>query len=110
MNSNSPTIQYPAAGGAPTANPFSNQGGYGIVFDPGTNSLFTVSPPGLYRIDLANGNPSTNSSLVSSVFNGTEYLTVHVVPEPGSLVLLSLGAGLLVWRMRRAGTFSGRVP
>jgi hypothetical protein len=107
MNSNSQTIQYPAAGGAPTANPFSNQGGYGIVFDPGTNSLFTVSPPGLYQIDLANGNPSTNSAHVSSVFNGTEFLTVQVVPEPTSLTLLSLGAGLLIWRTRRARKFPG---
>ncbi len=99
MNSNSQTIQYPAAGGAPTANPFSNQGGYGIVFDPGTNSLITVNPPGLFQINLANGNPGTNSS---QVFNGTEYLTVQVVPEPSAYILLSLGAGLLIWHKRPA--------
>ena len=74
----------PAAGGAPTANPFSNQGGYGIVFDPGTNSLITVNPPGLFQINLANGNPGKNSS---QVFNGTEYLTVQVVPEPSAYIL-----------------------
>ena len=87
--------RYAPGGGAPTGNPYSNVGGDGLVYSPGTNSLFAASAPSLIQYNLGNSDPSTNWSTVSGGFPGTEYLTVQPVPEPASGVLLSLGALLL---------------
>ena len=94
--------------GSLLGNPFSNVGSYGLVYSPGTNSIFGAEPPDLNQYNIANGNPATNWSQVSGQFPGTEYVTVQPVPEPASGVLISLAAlGLLCvarvkGRVRRA--------
>jgi dienelactone hydrolase len=71
------------------------------VLQPGTNTNFQVT------VHLPNG-VGTDKVLVSARNNtdggtrGWIYLQTTAIPEPGTLVLLSLGLAILAWRVRRA--------
>ena len=63
----------------------------------GNNTVFAIA--------LTGDNDTSGSSFLHGFLNnseapGSSFLSVETVPEPGSLALLGLGAGLLLRRRR----------